>query len=598
MNPNKENEHRQLNSNQCVPPPSSQPTADGDFRCGICNKTYSRRDLRDRHRRRCIKNIGQERQSKRKSCDACAQKKLRCSMTRPSCSRCLQSRRPCVYPASCVPVTASESVVSQETPNQATTSPLASLYIPLTLDPGNGPWALSAPPLETSSNPDDTSRSPWSPATSTNVDFLTHGHTDSSLYPTQSPWPYEAPSGSDYVSAQPEAYQMNDHLPGLIDDYFGHQSQLQYHSQHGTTASSPAAMMPPTPATFSSDTYSLNNGFTMASLSSAYTEYAWSEGFSTYDEDEILPLTSYPEAVSGNLFGQGFMSKGSNSSGSSASDVIQEMQKLISPFLHPELHAEAMQTLKEPPENTLATLSAYVTCAESYEMAHGGAGNFDHFRRGMESCITPLHTLCIYQILDLIDDTCLPNLASARQGSDPCNHGPGVVAAIPVLQSISKLVQRLCVVYGGLLQTPHEEETDWTRWKFGESLRRTIYFVHIIHTLATRTHHLHGQSFSTGGVVYSYPLFQTETLLQLPLPAPEEMWLARSEEEWMIARAQSLRPWTGNLLSGAMPPQPRTLQQWLILDEMGRGGSMSSLPSITRMILACIRANNDLPAAA
>ncbi|PYI17946.1 hypothetical protein BO99DRAFT_423518 [Aspergillus violaceofuscus CBS 115571] len=570
MTPNKENEHRQLNSTQCFPPPSSQPTADGDFRCGICNKTYSRRDLRDRHRRRCIKNIGQERQSKRKSCDACAQKKLRCSMTRPSCSRCLQSRRPCVYPASCVP---------------ATTSPLASLYIPLTLAPENGPWALSAPPQETSSNPDDTSRSPWSPATSTNVDFLTHSHTDSSLYPTQSHWPYEASSGPDYVSAQPDAYQMNDHLPGLIDDYFGHQSQLQYHSQHGTTASSPAAMMPPTPATFSSDTYSLNNGFTMASLSSAYTEYAWSEGFSTYDEDEILPLTAYPEAVSGNLFGQGFMSKGNISSSSSASDVIQEMvsllrecpgvalqQKLISPFLHPELHAQAMQTLKEPPENTLATLSAYVTCAESYEMAHGGAGDFDHFRRGMESCITPLHTLCIYQILDLIDDTRLPNVAS--------------------------LVQRLCVVYGGLLQASHEEETDWTRWKFGESLRRNIYFVHIIHTLATRTHHLHGQSLSAGGVVKSYPLFQTETLLQLPLPAPEEMWLARSEEEWMIARAQSLRPWTGNLLSGAMPPQPRTLQQWLILDEMGSGGSMSSLPSITRMILACIRANNDLPAAA
>ncbi|KAE8148626.1 hypothetical protein BDV25DRAFT_157910 [Aspergillus avenaceus] len=75
----------------------------GEFRCGLCNKAYSRRDLRDRHRRRCIKTIGQERPSKRKSCETCAQKKLRCSMTRPACTRCEQLEKPCQYPSPLLP---------------------------------------------------------------------------------------------------------------------------------------------------------------------------------------------------------------------------------------------------------------------------------------------------------------------------------------------------------------------------------------------------------------------------------------------------------------------------------------------------------------
>ncbi|RAL14509.1 Zn(II)2Cys6 transcription factor domain-containing protein [Aspergillus homomorphus CBS 101889] len=574
MDPKAEKRHQETDSNQCLPPPPSQPTADGDFRCGICNKTYSRRDLRDRHRRRCIKNIGQERQSKRKSCDTCAQKKLRCSMTRPSCSRCLQSRRPCVYPASCVPVTPPEPVMTQDNSDLAITSPLDSLYIPLTLAPSNGPWTLSAPPLDTTSTYDDTSRPSWSPANSSNVGLLAHSHGDSTVFATQGHWPYESSSGSDYLSQQPDSYRLNDHLPGLIDDYFGHQSQLQYNSQHGTTASSPAAMMPPTPAAFSGDGYSLSNGFTMASLSSAYTEYAWSEGISTYDDDELLPFAACPETVPGNMFGHSSMAKGGDVSDSIAGDVIHDMvsllreypgialqQKSCSPFLHPELHASAMQTLREPPENSLAILSAYVTYVESHERANGGIRDFDGFRRGLQSCITPLHTLCVYQILDLFDDNYLPNM----------------------------LIHRLQVAYGGILRASHEEETDWTRWKFSESLRRNIYFVHIIHTIAAKAH-LHRPS--SNGQVCAYPLLQDETLLQLPLPAPEEMWLARSEEEWMLARAQFLRSWTGTL-DGNMLPIPRTLQQWLLLEEVG-STNVSSLPPITRMILACIRANNDL----
>ncbi|KAL4964962.1 uncharacterized protein BDV14DRAFT_174038 [Aspergillus stella-maris] len=46
-------------------------------------------------RRRCLKTVGKERQSKRKACKACVQTKLRCSMSRSACSQCLQVE-PCV----------------------------------------------------------------------------------------------------------------------------------------------------------------------------------------------------------------------------------------------------------------------------------------------------------------------------------------------------------------------------------------------------------------------------------------------------------------------------------------------------------------------
>lgn len=56
-------------------------------------------DLRDRHKRRCIQSAGKVRLSKRKSCLACAQKKLRCTFDKPACTRCAEASITCEYPA-------------------------------------------------------------------------------------------------------------------------------------------------------------------------------------------------------------------------------------------------------------------------------------------------------------------------------------------------------------------------------------------------------------------------------------------------------------------------------------------------------------------
>ncbi|KAJ5156849.1 hypothetical protein N7492_009652 [Penicillium capsulatum] len=61
--------------------------------CPICFKTYPRRDLLLRHRRRCR---GLTPRTRRKACNACVQAKAKCSYTRP-CGRCTQRAFLCEY---------------------------------------------------------------------------------------------------------------------------------------------------------------------------------------------------------------------------------------------------------------------------------------------------------------------------------------------------------------------------------------------------------------------------------------------------------------------------------------------------------------------
>jgi hypothetical protein len=65
-------------------------------------------------------------------------------------------------------------------------------------------------------------------------------------------------------------------------------------------------------------------------------------------------------------------------------------------------------------------------------------------------------------------------------------------------------------------------------------------------------------------------------VLQMPLPAPEYMWRACSEEEWRVAREYA-RPSSHRL---------RTLQELLDSDRAG-SLNVASLQPLTRMILAC-----------
>ncbi|TFB02993.1 hypothetical protein CCMA1212_005332 [Trichoderma ghanense] len=72
-------------------------TASEQLICESCSKSYQRRDLLMRHRRRCrgLAKGG----TRRKACDACVRAKSKCCYTHPTCSRCIKRGTRCLYSA-------------------------------------------------------------------------------------------------------------------------------------------------------------------------------------------------------------------------------------------------------------------------------------------------------------------------------------------------------------------------------------------------------------------------------------------------------------------------------------------------------------------
>lgn len=131
--------------------------------------------------------------------------------------------------------------------------------------------------------------------------------------------------------------------------------------------------------------------------------------------------------------------------------------------------------------------------------------------------------------------------------------------------------------YREAIETTHDNELNWERWKFSESIRRNIFFANIINILGARAGRLNS--------AYFEPL-DDQMVLQLPLPAPECMWRACSLREWLEAREFALRmapASTGG--EGGTPRLTQTLKQVLKDEEDGKLEVPSLLP-LTRVVLA------------
>lgn len=68
------------------------------------------------------------------------------------------------------------------------------------------------------------------------------------------------------------------------------------------------------------------------------------------------------------------------------------------------------------------------------------------------------------------------------------------------------MTRRLCTYKEAVTS---DTETDWTRWKFAESLRRCIFFVNLINVLAAKYRRFHFDYFE--------PL-DDALIFQMPLP--------------------------------------------------------------------------------
>jgi hypothetical protein len=140
------------------------------------------------------------------------------------------------------------------------------------------------------------------------------------------------------------------------------------------------------------------------------------------------------------------------------------------------------------------------------------------------------------------------------------------------------MTRRLYKHYRPAIETNHDDELNWERWKFSESIRRNIFFANIINILGARAGKLNGVYFET---------LDDDVILNLTLPSPECMWRACSLREWLDAREHAVRM-SPTPLEGQAPRLTQTLQELLNEESAGRLDVSALLP-LTRVILASIK---------
>ncbi|KAJ6016338.1 hypothetical protein N7540_010929 [Penicillium herquei] len=237
-----------------------------------------------------------------------------------------------------------------------------------------------------------------------------------------------------------------------------------------------------------------------------------------------------------------------------------------SPFIHHNLYRCSQNGMAEPLGIALACVSAHAGSVESsFEFVETMINtqrerlvrDFRLFIDRPETCLAALHAVCIYQILGLFEQH------SAEGGSR--QHREDSRKAAELHSSfLLKMTRFLCRLHKKALEGG---ETGWSEWKFIESLRRNMFFVHVVNILAAKTQRLHYDYFE--------PL-DDDMILKMPLPAPECTWRACSEEEWGITREYS----------HSISPNPCTLQDLINSSHVG-ALDVSSLQPLTRIILEC-----------
>ncbi len=237
------------------------------------------------------------------------------------------------------------------------------------------------------------------------------------------------------------------------------------------------------------------------------------------------------------------------------------------PFVHHTLYRDPDGEVAGPLANALYCVEACTTIASSGESLVYNMVNTERGRlvRGFDSwswfdidALDALHTMCVYQIVGLL------NVKDAAQ----------VRNAELLHPHFLKLARRLCHEY---LQsdTTKDENSDWDTWVIAETMRRTLFLVTIVNTLARRVH--------AHSPIY-YEALDEGLIFSLALPAPDPMWKACTAGDWELAK-------------GKLGWDARTQRNiHMVMDRLGEGHSdeenrrwFGDFQPLSLLIIACIR---------
>ncbi|KAK3372251.1 hypothetical protein B0H63DRAFT_290773 [Podospora didyma] len=420
--------------------------------CSICGKSFQRKDLRDRHRRRCVLNVSKPRRSRRRSCLPCASSKLGCSLDHPSCSRCIHRGVLCYYANSSI----GRSSASRLEETSSSQEPI---------DPGLDLVAAVA-----NTEKHSTAMTPsWGFGLSQGFDIAHDGVADIVLE------------------------ENNENIIGLLDSYEASRNAAAWSPSWLDKDLNPANQQPVLPRLSDSNLAPQRALPQASSHLPIHPRSAQSAPYQARSADDLAKIVwSYPQ-------------------------MMIEAECRHPPFVHHLIYRCHQGDVLEPIAKAFCCISADNTSMPSSRefVDKMIRSERDTVVRTFESCssdidrLAALHSMIIYQILEFFGG----NKEGARQ-AELHNH------------FLIKMTRKLIQKYRHRLLTHgiDLEKFVWYDWIFTETLRRTMFLVHVINAVSARTAKQNS---------YFYEPLDDELVLDMPLPAPEALWKTSSQEGWL-----------------------------------------------------------------
>ncbi|KAH9858511.1 fungal-specific transcription factor domain-containing protein [Lenzites betulinus] len=467
--------------------------------CDRCNAQFTRSDLLSRHRRTCCDSSLANR-SRRKSCQSCAESKVKCDLQRP-CSRCKTKKRDCIYVNETVATAGAQSDTPPD-PNQTDTS------------------ARSSPqPLRPSLSSVSTSYLPPSPIGAYPI-------ATASRCPNSPPMPQDMPSSLSSISpcnavgAREPTGNEKAYLSELLSSqlYDGLFSDV-FTSSFEKNPVVPGQYFHPDPTTI------LNDRLELTEITSSNPYVPLTEMLSAYDNPQ-LDMT-FPIDACGNLptdVLQPSLPMPMPTVQPSASELNEYLMSFLSIFLHhmPIVHITTFLETRALP----ILVTAMQACGAMYTS-------------------TPTAAKFIEEVLANTRDTIIADLSSNNKSYDEITQ---LTLASALLQTIGifhrDADQRArSNVYHGMIvmmlrmngyvdrtrdwkfeqidfSDPVATERAWRTWVAHESAKRAIWICYL-HDCC------HAIYFNLS------PTFRTEQFT-LGLPCEDALWTAKTAAEWAM----------------------------------------------------------------
>lgn len=604
-----------------------------NFSCAICGKSYERRDLRERHRRRCEKSLDKVRSPRRKSCNSCARSKVKCDLQVPACQRCKDRQTDCAYPADSttnisqwrgdmimpLPTTSGSLIASPNTTASTDTAAVnsqlgdvSSYMEPILIDDGmNVDWDIG---LSDGSTMDFWNTRAWN---------LTPAEMEALSTNTV----HEVPSSSN--SIHPETTPDTTASQQLLNPDFLSRVAADYHMPSVDDASpngrsqSPISTMQSNPSPGAETQYADSVRVTrssgqnqMANGSSSMGMHAATDlhraRFRVPDTPTIRRFESSVSSTAGSPAHQPsrnvsrrasshatdpFPSPQSCSSSppAVALEAIQsggpfsvtEIMKVIcdypkqmlrpnfwSPFVHHRHYRCSQGGLAEPIAIALCCVSANQQFAES---SLSFLCNLINTQRQRLVDEFPTKSENLEDAMAALHAMCIYQIETILVFRSQKSGKPQLSSAELHQHFLLQMTRRLCQKHMNCVTLKDNNAIDWHAWALAETLRRTTFLVNMVNELS-----YHAKALE---LVYYEPL-NPSLVLDMPLPAPDSMWHALNENDW--ADARDATGWTGPGVLTLRDAITRYDKGGSVVDgcSLSQGGKQDNIQPISNLIIS------------